>query len=81
MNFQEIFLQTKTIFANKLSDKYGKEIIGDEDVFNELGVDSLLLMEIIIDLEDIFNITFDDEKLTLDNLRTINNICKLILIS
>lgn len=75
---EKITSLVKKVFQQKLKNKYEDPIKGDENIFTDLGVDSLLLMEIIIELEDIFDITFDDENLTMENLSTINRISSLI---
>lgn len=54
-----------------------KNISGDETL-NRIGVDSVNFIDVIISLEDKFNITFDDEELLLQNLNTINKLYKII---
>jgi len=54
-----------------------KEISRD-DTLNRIGVDSVNFIEIVISLEDEFNITFEDEELLLQNLNTINKLKNVI---
>lgn len=75
---KEILNSTKDIFKKKIENRYQEEIIGNENIFTDLGIDSLLLMEIIIELEDFFDITFDDEKLNMGTVSTIDQISTLI---
>lgn len=49
-----------------------------DDNLSRVGVDSVNFIEIIISLEDKFNIVFDDEELLLDNLNTLNKLEKVI---
>ncbi len=54
-----------------------REISGDETL-NRIGVDSVNFIEIVIGLEDEFNITFEDDELLLQNLNTINKLKNII---
>ncbi len=54
-----------------------REISGDETL-NRIGVDSVNFIEIVIGLEDEFNITFEDDELLLQNLNTINKLKNVI---
>ncbi len=54
-----------------------REISGDETL-NRIGVDSVNFIEIVIGLEDEFNITFEDDELLLQNLNTINKLKDII---
>ncbi len=47
-----------------------------DKTIKELGLDSLELMEIIVQIEEEFKITLDDEKLV--NLKTPNDLIKLV---
>ena len=43
-----------------------------------LGLDSMKSVNLIVDIEEHFNIMFDDEELLLDNFKTISNIVNRI---
>ena len=51
---------------------------GDEPL-HTLGMDSINCVEIILQLEEEINIAFDDEELMIDNLNSINKLCKIVL--
>ena len=48
------------------------------DLLDDLGLDSIKFISMIVDFEKIFNITIPDEKLHLDNFRTVDRICETI---
>lgn len=55
------------------------EDIDVQQNLTELGLDSLASVNLLIQLEEIFNIEFDDEDLVTDNFSSIENICNLIV--
>jgi acyl carrier protein len=53
--------------------------IGDDDsLLAAKLLDSLKIAELIVFLESTYNVTFDSDDLTLDNLDTINTIASLL---
>lgn len=54
------------------------ENIGNDDSLTEIGLNSLNAIEIIVNLEDMYNIMIDDEDLSIENLSSINQMCELI---
>ncbi|GFI46781.1 acyl carrier protein [Lachnospiraceae bacterium] len=52
--------------------------ITENDLFSDIGVDSLKLVEIIMNLEDRFNITFADFELNPENLTTVKSVIALV---
>ena len=63
------------IIANQLSVSADK-IKGDTNIAEELGADSLDLVEILMSLEDEFGISIPDEAIP--NIKTINDIVDFI---
>lgn len=53
-----------------------KSITADLDLIDGLGMDSVVLLELITSIEDEFGFTYEDEDLELDNFRRINVIVK-----
>jgi len=49
------------------------EVGNDEDLFN-LGMDSITSIKIVVAMEQEFDFEFEDEKLTMDTMRTINSL-------
>ncbi|TKC19108.1 acyl carrier protein [Robertmurraya kyonggiensis] len=49
----------------------------DEDLFS-IGMDSLLVLHLIVTLEEKFNIDIPDEELNVDSLKTVKSICNLV---
>jgi len=51
----------------------------DSDLFDELGFDSALLLDLILAVEDEFDCRFDEELLSIEALRSPRRILGLIL--
>lgn len=56
----------------------GHDLKDDEDIFSLGFVNSLFAMQLVMFIEDEFNIRVDDNDLEPDTFRTINNMVKLI---
>ena len=54
------------------------DTITETDNLQELGFDSLQMVELIIALEDAFSITFEDSELDPDHFSTVRNIINLV---
>ncbi len=52
--------------------------IGINDNLKESGMDSLSIVTLIVDIEEEFNITFNDSDLEPSNLTTLNDIKKVM---
>ena len=62
-------------FINSLSDNIN---VCDINIFNDLGYDSIKLIQLIVDLEEMFKVEIDDEMLWMDNFSTIKQIIETI---
>ncbi|MBE6049558.1 MAG: acyl carrier protein [Clostridium sp.] len=54
-----------------------REITGETDI-SSLGVNSLNFLRIIVEIEEAFDIEFDDNELNFDYFNTIDSVIKLI---
>ena len=52
--------------------------ITEETSLVELGIDSLMTVELVLGLEDAFNIQFNDWDLEMENLRNVRDIVNLV---
>lgn len=50
----------------------------DKITFNDLGVNSLNFIKIIVEIEDEFEMEFDDDQINYDLLNNINDLVSLI---
>ena len=48
-------------------------------IIDDLAMDSIQIMDLLVDVEDEFQITFDFEKIDAENILTIGSIIKLIV--
>ncbi|UJF31362.1 acyl carrier protein [Paenibacillus hexagrammi] len=54
-----------------------KRLSGEEPL-SQIGLDSINCMEVVVNLEEEFSITFNDEELLLENLNTIQKLLQLV---
>ncbi len=50
----------------------------DKDLRDNYGVDSIVLVELLVEVEDIFGITFDSSLLTYDSFSTVGSISEYV---
>ena len=55
------------------------DLIEYVDLIDDLGMDSMLFLSVIIELETTFGIIIPDDLLLMDNFSTIEKICSLVL--
>lgn len=53
-------------------------ITEETDIFEDLGADSLMVMQIIADVEECFGITFADVDLLSENFSNTGSFCEMI---
>lgn len=73
--------EIKRVIEENLDDELyvpTSEIDINENLFL-VGVDSLNVIKIVLGLEDVYGIEFDDSELTIDNLQSIASIEKIVI--
>lgn len=65
------------LIRNVISLDADREIKDDENLI-DLGLDSIKTIEIVVELEDGFDIEIDEDDLMLDNFSTISKIIELV---
>lgn len=63
-------------FIKMLEEKVNGKEVTKESNLKDLGIDSLDLVEIVLQAEEEFNITFSDEEL--NSFKTVNDVCKVL---
>lgn len=75
-------MDTKNRIANIIINIFEEtEIVDDLFLINlveDLGMDSLTYIELIVSLEDEFNIEFSMDELDIEKLKTIDSIAKIV---
>ena len=71
--------QIKSIIADILSltDEQIENLTLETDLF-EIGIDSMIAIELIVHLESEFDILIDDDDLSMDNVRKISEIISFV---
>lgn len=75
MNEADIFIKLKEIMESHFGEK-GLQIDKNSELVNELDIDSIKMFEVVLDLEEVFDIEVSDEDS--EYLTTVNNIIDYI---
>ncbi|NMA32099.1 MAG: hypothetical protein GX941_09900 [Candidatus Methanofastidiosa archaeon] len=70
MNIDTIMEKVKQIIVSQTE----KDDLGYDDLLLENGIDSVSMIEILVDIEETFGIEFDNTKLNYSLLRSIKSI-------
>ena len=74
-------LKTKLIdMLNNLFPDFGvdTDILEFVDLIDDLGMDSMIFISIVIEVESTFDITVPDEMLLMENFRNVDEIIKIV---
>lgn len=80
MERQEVVSKIKEILL-LLVDMEDEVELGEDDILNdgEWGIDSLIMVQIIVEIERAFDIKIEDEYLSMDFLSTIGSIADFVM--
>ncbi|MBY7142463.1 acyl carrier protein [Virgibacillus sp. NKC19-3] len=68
----------REILANVSDDSINAQNINlDENLF-EAGFDSIMAIKVIVKIEELFDIQFDDTELSFENIESINSMISMI---
>ena len=68
----------KAIIVSRLKDEQKIRTLEDETPLLSLGIDSILALSILVEIEEEFNIEIDDSDLNMDKIRNISAFAELI---
>ena len=54
------------------------EIADEDDLMEVVGLDSVQILEVVVGLEEVFGITFEDSDFSLDNFRSVASITEYV---
>jgi acyl carrier protein len=54
------------------------EIGESDDLMESVGLDSVQILEVVVGLEEVFGITFEDTDFNLDNFRNVASIARYV---
>ncbi|MGG4554127.1 acyl carrier protein [Paenibacillus sp. FSL W8-0186] len=74
---QDIESQVKAILFNLFSNSNPDDITNQTDLY-DIGLDSLNAIQLIVQLEDAFGISIDDDELLYENFNTIPKIVDIV---
>ena len=70
--------QLKELIVERLFLDMAPEDIDDNTELSEYGVDSFLLLELIVALEEVFNVKFEQSDITADVLKSVASLAELV---
>ena len=79
MNRNEIFKKIVLIFTDELELEMPEKLDESINLSDDLGLNSILLVQLVVHLENEFNIAIPEEIITKDNFVTIKNLIDLII--
>lgn len=68
----------KEIVVSRLKDPEKIEALTYETPLLSLGIDSILALSILVEIEETFDVEIDDSDLNMDKIKNINNFAQLI---
>ena len=75
MNNSEINTKVLIIIKSHINDE---NINSNTDIINSNKLDSFALIQIVMELEQSFNVSIETEKLTIENFKNVDSISSLI---
>lgn len=79
MDRNEIFEKIVLMFTDELELEMPEKLDESINLSDDLGLNSILLVQLIVHLENEFNIAISEEVITKDNFVTIKNLIDLII--
>ncbi len=70
--------QLKELIVERLFLDMAPEDIDDNTELSEYGVDSFLLLELIVALEEVFSVKFEQSDITADVLKSVASLAELV---
>lgn len=55
-----------------------KDVLEYTDLMDDLGMDSITFISIVIEIEDVFEITVSDDLLLIENFRNVDSIIQIV---
>ncbi len=75
----ELKPQLKEMIVEKLFLQVDPQSIGDEQsLMDEYGVDSVMLFEIVVGLEEKFNVTLEDDEFDIETFKNVQSIAEFV---
>ena len=78
MDVQEIKEEIKNIIIRKMKNPSTTEEFTYETPLLSLGIDSILALSILVEIEERFDIEINDDDLNMDRIRNVSNFADLI---
>lgn len=78
MKNNQVEEKIKEIIASRMKDKTKAENIAYDTPLLSLGIDSILALSILVEIEEVFDIEIDDEFLNMDKIKDIASFTQLV---
>ena len=71
----DVETQVKEMIVERCFLSIDPQEIGDnDDLIDDVGLDSVQILEIVVGLEDVFGVSFEDSDFDIENFRTVSSI-------
>lgn len=79
MDKDEIKLKLIDMLAAMFPDSgVDKDVLEYTDLMDDLGMDSITFISIVVEIEDVFEITVPDDLLLMENFRNVDSIIQIV---
>lgn len=79
MDKDEIKLKLIDMLAAMFPDSgVDKDVLEYTDLMDDLGMDSITFISIVVEIEDVFEITVPDDLLLIENFRNVDSIIQIV---
>lgn len=76
---EQVEEQIKEMIVERCFLSIAPDEIGDEDSLMEsVGLDSVQILEVVVGLEEVFGITFEDADFDIENFRSVGSIARYV---
>jgi aryl carrier protein AsbD len=78
MNRIKIMKELRALMASMMEVEIPAELKETDRIYEDLGIDSIMVMQLMVGLEEKFNITVPEEEVDPDNFSTVGNFVSFI---
>lgn len=78
MDRNEIIIQLRSLMATMMEVEIPEVLQETDRIYDDLGIDSIMVMQLMIGLEETFNVVVPEEEVDPANFSTVGNLVSFI---
>lgn len=78
MNRTEVTKELRALMADMMEVEIPAELKETDRIYDDLGIDSIMVMQLMVGMEETFNITVPEEEVDPANFSTVGNLVSFI---